>query len=120
MPTKSFVFYLITVLLLITGCSSQAKVIKVGWVSGYETCPTHKEFGILVVNSVHLYHSSNVSPADIIEKIPHAAKVEVIQESSQNGTVKVRYEGTIGYIQDLFLVDYDPTGPVQPDESQCF
>lgn len=112
------------IILLIAGCQTStpatAEPGAPAWVSGVESCPSSREYGQLVVRSVNLYQSEQVDLADVIASVPHGARIELISSSrNSEGTVKIRYQGTIGYVQSLFVVRYDPATGVQPDESSC-
>jgi hypothetical protein len=115
---------LLCIILLTASCQASAPTTAEpgtpAWITGVETCPSSKEYGQLVVKSVNLYRSELVDTANVIASVPHGAKIELLSSSKNSeGTVKIRYQGKIGYVQNLFVVQYDPATGVQPDKSSC-
>lgn len=91
--------------------------LRDAWISGVESCPSHPDFGQQVVDKANLYPRRDMLPP--VTPIPHGARVEVLEEDSE-GLVKIRYRGQAGYVQVIFIVDYDPAQGVRPDEANCF
>lgn len=92
-------------------------VLRTAWISGVESCPSHPDFGQQVTDKANLYRSRKMLPP--VTPVPHGARVEVLEEDSE-GLVKIRFQGRVGYVQAIFIVDYDPAQGVRPDETHCF
>jgi len=93
---------------------------KLGWISGVDTCPESVEYGLLIAKIVNLYPTVDVNPLNRLGSIPHGTKVEVLTTDANRGMTRVRYIGTIGYVQSLFVIDYDPRSGIQPDPESCY
>lgn len=87
------------------------------WINGIETCKTSKEYGQLVAPDIGFYVSTEVNPATRMALIPHGTKVEVFDFA--DGMQYIRYNGTMGYVQSVFVVNYDPATGVKPSTVGC-
>ena len=91
-----------------------------GWISGVDSCPESIEYGLLIAKIVNLYPTSDVNPLNRLGSILHGAKVEVLATDTKRGMTRVRYTDKIGYVQSLFVIGYDPTSGIQPDQGICY
>ena len=95
----------------------------IGWayVSGVEECPDHPKYGQLVITEAHLYSEPDIGLDNVIARIPHGTKVDVMDENCYDPwtVCVVRYEGREGYIQSILLVHYNPADGVRPDPDKC-
>lgn len=88
------------------------------WISGFERCPSHSEYGLLVVNGARIWKDTRSGGATQ-EKILHGTRVRLIGRAG-SGFTTVRYNGKDVLVQTMLVVDYDPSGGVRPDKTQCW
>ena len=100
-----------------SGSTQEAQLLRTAWISGYEDCPSHSEYGQLAVEAANLYRTADM-PLPPVAKIPHSAKVDVLEECAA-GMCRVRFGGQEGYVQEVLLVDYDPSFGVRPNPDNC-
>lgn len=101
-----------------SGASTPAKKITYGWVSGVETCPTSKRYGELIFKeAAFLHRPKGESTGGAIDNIPHGARIEVIADGGS--TLQIKYKGTVGYIDSILVIDYDPANGIRPDKTAC-
>ncbi|MCP4594856.1 hypothetical protein [Neptuniibacter sp.] len=90
--------------------------LRTAWINGIDKCPDSIEYGQLVMEAVNLY-SNQDTPIPPLAHIPHGAQIEVLEEAANPlGLCKVRYDNQEGYVQNMFVVDYDPTQEDGPDK----
>lgn len=68
----------------------------------------------------NVYLTSDVNPLNRLGSISHGAKIEVLAMDASRGMTGVRYAGKTGYVQSLYVIDYDPAAGVQPDQRVCY
>lgn len=88
------------------------------WISGFESCPSHSEYGLLVVSGARIWKHTRTGGATQ-EKIRHGTRVQLMGNAGSGFTL-VRYNGRDVLVQTMLVVDYDPSDGVRPDKSQCW
>lgn len=84
--------------------------LRNAWIEGRETCPESAEYRQLVAPKIRLWKSQDMFQA--VTTIPHGAPVRVIQD---RGTwFHIDYVGLQGYVQAIFIVDYNPLKTFEP------
>ena len=90
--------------------------LRTAWINGIDKCPDCAEYDQLVMEIVNLY-SNQDAPVPPLTHIPHGAQIDVLEEAvTPPGLCKVRYDGQEGYVQNMFVVDYDPIQENGPDK----
>jgi len=94
------------------------KPTRSAWVSGLDECPQSTTYGDLVSEQANLYYDAELN--EWRGTLDHRTPVEVLQELPDRGVMVVEGGGKRGYIQDVFIVDYDPAGGIQgPEPEYC-
>ena len=90
------------------------------WISGFNRCPTSEYYKDLETDTAGIYSEIDMGPQNVIMRIPHGSQIRYFPDESDESMCRVDYGDVEGFVQCMFLVDYDPEEGVRPDESQCW